>query len=253
MASPSGGRYHGLVSSPFLRRTLHAGLLGRPYVALTIEHLQACLDRAGVPILVVIAPMGAVIALQGLLVFAAVGAREMIGSMLVGAMLLEVAPAFVALLLATQVGSAYATELGSMVVLEETDYHEVIGVDPYARLVVPRVAGLTLAAPLLVTVAAATGVAVGLSLAVTLGNAPPAGVVANIREYVVPRDVLVCLGKATAFALTTGLVSCQVGLAVRGGAAEVGRAANRAIVRSILVCVVLNYVLATLFLGGGLT
>lgn len=235
----------------FYLRVLRSALGERLDLVATLRHADEALRRTALPILVVVAPMGAVIAMQGTGIFAAFGARSLIGSMLTSSVVVEVAPGLVALLLATQVGSAYAAELGAMTVCQEVAYQEAIGLDPLARLVVPRVAGTVLAAPALGLLAGACGVGCGMLTARMLSGVPAAAFLADVQAHVCMRDVWIGVAKTALFAAIVGLVACRSGLATVGGAAETGASAHRAVVKGILVCVLANWVVATALLQSG--
>ena len=79
----------------------------------------------------------------------------------------ELGPVLAATMLAGQVGSAMAAELGTMLVTEQTDALASMGADPIHYLVVPRFLGCLLLIPLLTMVADAMGVLAGGSIALS--------------------------------------------------------------------------------------
>jgi phospholipid/cholesterol/gamma-HCH transport system permease protein len=66
-------------------------------------------------------------------------------------------------------------------------------------------------------------------------------------QYLDFDDVGIGLLKAALFGLTLALIGCYEGYTVRGGAREVGFAVNRAVVVSIALILVLNYLVTAFF------
>ncbi len=76
--------------------------------------------------------------------------RNFIGVMMSQILLREIAPLFTAIILIGRTGTAVATEIGNMVVNDEVDALESLGVDPIHYLVTPRVIGITISLVFLV-------------------------------------------------------------------------------------------------------
>ena len=91
------------------------------------------------PTILVSIPFGAVISLQVGNLTGQLGAQSFAGATAVLAVVREAAPIAAALIIAGAAGSAICSDLGARKIREEIDAMEVLGVDPLARLVVPRV------------------------------------------------------------------------------------------------------------------
>ncbi|HEY3280804.1 MAG TPA: ABC transporter permease [Armatimonadota bacterium] len=165
----------------------------------------------------------------------------------------EGAPVLSAIVVAARAGSAIAAELGSMVVTEQIDAMRALAVNPIQYLVVPRLVSLVLMLPVITMLAIIVGVFGGYLVAA------PAGVssgtfVSSIRRmgesglYEVNTGLL----KTVFFGAVIALVSCQQGLKTTGGAAGVGRATTRAVVLSIVLIYMVDFILVQfLFPNGG--
>ena len=70
----------------------------------------------------------------------------------------------------------------------------------------------------------------------------------NLRQTVEARHLAHGLFKAFVFALTIGVVSCHQGLATIGGPRGIGRSVTKAVVNSIALILLLDYVLTRLLL-----
>src|SRR5690348_5885348 len=98
------------------------------------------------PTILVSIPFGAIIALQVGNLTGQLGAQSFAGATAVLATVREAAPIAAALIIAGAAGSAICSDLGARKMREEIDAMEVLGIDPVARLVVPRaLATLTVA------------------------------------------------------------------------------------------------------------
>jgi phospholipid/cholesterol/gamma-HCH transport system permease protein len=212
--------------------------------ALTVE-------RCLVPVIAVVAPFGMVITLQGLVMTRLFGVERMLSSILAISLLRELSPGLTGIMMAAQAGSAVAAELGAMRLKEETDALAVMAVDPYRYLIAPRLAALTLACPIVNTIACSSGIASGYVAAVALKGVNKGAFLSNLYGFVRAVDLWGGIAKSLVFGFIIGLVSCHYGFRVRGGAEEVGKAANDAVVRSIVAFLGINYFLTSALLAVG--
>lgn len=214
------------------------------YVSETIRNIKEHSARCLLPVISVVAPFGMVIALQGLDVLRLFGTQRVLGSILVVAIFRELSPGLAGIMMAAQGGSSVAAELGSMRVQDEVDAHEAMAVNPIRYLVVPRFIGLTLACPLVNTIAATTGIAGGYVVAVWMKGVNHGAFVANLFTYAHAFDLWSGVIKTTVFGAIIGMVSCYRGFSATGGAEGVGKAANDAVVQSIIFFLGVNYFLS---------
>ena len=75
--------------------------------------------------------------------------ENVVGSTVMLAVSRELAPVLTALMVTGRVGSAMATELGTMRVTEQIDAMEVMAVDPIKYLIVPRIVASSIMVPAL--------------------------------------------------------------------------------------------------------
>ena len=91
------------------------------------------------------------------------------------------------------------------------------------------------------------GILAGRFIAVdVLGNSPVIYFKRTV-QYLHLGDIGVGLLKACLFGLVLALIGCYQGYRVRGGAREVGFAVNRAVVVSICLIFVVNYLVTAYF------
>lgn len=201
------------------------------------------------PIAILMAAVGAIAAIQGLSVLARFGAERLLPSLLAQAIVRDFSPAMTALMLASQVGTSFAGELGAMRVAEEVDGLEAIGVDPVAYLVAPRVLALVVLTPLTTALGAVAAIAGAYGVAVLGFGLAGGGFVSELLSQITSGSLLEALLKAAVFGGLVGLLACSNGLAASGGAEGVGRAANRTVVQAILAIAGLNAAITALLLG----
>lgn len=216
-----------------------------------IGQMHSMCFRCLIPVIAVLAPLGAVVSLQGLLILRIFGAEPLISSLIAAAIFRELSPGIASLMVAAQAGSSMAAELGTMRVREEIDACEVMAVNPMKYLILPRLAAGTLMTPILNVVGFVTGVAGGYFVAVVLRGVSHGVFMANLYNYLALMDLVQGIVKSAVFGAVISLISCYNGYYTTGGAAGVGRAANRSVVHSILCILVANYFLTSAFLGGG--
>jgi len=71
----------------------------------------------------------------------------------------------------------------------------------------------------------------------------------NLRDVVALEDVANGLFKSFMFALIVGTVCCHQGLVTRGGPRGIGRSVTKAVVNSIVLIVISDYILTRLLLS----
>jgi len=174
------------------------------------------------------------------------GLSNYVGGMVGIAVAKELAPVMMAILVAGRVGSAMAAEIGSMQVYNEIDALRTMHIDPVHYLVLPRVVALGVALPLLVTLAILVGWLGGATVAATnirIG-VPPQAFFEHLSMIVDFSDVLNGVFKSFCFALLIGVTCCHQGFDTRGGPRGVGRSVTKAVVNSIILIVIIDYVLS---------
>ena len=238
----SAGRF-----SLFTFRVLAAVWRAPHYPREAALHLSRVCRRCVLPVIAVVAPVGMLLALQGVALLRSYGTEFMVSGLISVALLRELCPAMTGIMMAAQAGSGMAAELGSMRIKEELDATEVIGVDPFKYLVIPRVLAGTVACPIVNIIAFATGIAGGYVVAVLGRGISPGAFAQHLFRFVDPTDIAFSTIKAVMFGMILSLVSCYKGFTVVGGAAEVGKGANMAVVLSIVLYLVVNYVFTTFF------
>jgi len=143
-----------------------------------------------------------------------------------------------------------AAEIGSMRVYQEVDALRTMNINPVHYLVLPRIVAIAIALPMLVTFSILVGWLGGAVVAsathqIDVGYQP---FFANLREMVDLNDVAHGVFKSFCFSLIIGTVSCHQGLITIGGPRGIGRSVTKAVVNSIVLIVISDYVLSRILL-----
>lgn len=161
--------------------------------------------------------------------------------------ILEFSPTIVSLILAGKVGSNIASTMGSMRVTEQIDALEVMGVNPQAYLILPKIIALVFFNPILIILSMFLGI-IGGYLAALSGVLTPTDYIQGLQLEFTTYFITYALIKTFVFAFLIVTISSFYGYFVKGGAIEVGVNATRAVVSSSVAIIVANYVLTQLLL-----
>jgi phospholipid/cholesterol/gamma-HCH transport system permease protein len=216
--------------------------------SLRMKDIYFYMKRAGVdglPIVGLISVLiGLIIAFMSFLQLKQVGANIYVPSLVSFAMVKELGPIMTAILVAGRSGSAFAAEIGTMVVNEEVDALKTMGFDPVRFLAVPKVLASIIVVPILTIYADFFGVLGGMIVGVT-------GLDLTVNTYLTQSiktikvfDIVTSLIKAAVFAALIAGIGCQRGFQVRSGAQDVGKYTTSAVVSAIFLIVVADSIFA---------
>jgi phospholipid/cholesterol/gamma-HCH transport system permease protein len=164
----------------------------------------------------------------------------------------ELAPVIVAILVAGRSGAAITAQLGTMKVYEEIDAISVLGLSPYAVLVIPRILALVIALPLLVFVGDVAGLLGSMLVAAQQLDITPASFIGRLDQVLELKTVLIGLLKAPVFALFIGVIACYMGFNVARDARSIGLNTTATVVESIVSVILLNAIFAILLVKLGI-
>jgi phospholipid/cholesterol/gamma-HCH transport system permease protein len=232
-----------------------AAIIARPS-RLRLTSIVHQLERVGwraVPIILLSTFLiGAILAQQGIFRFRQFGADVYVVDMVTVLVLREIGVLIVCVMVAGRSGSAYTAELGAMKMREEIDALRTMGLDPIEVLVLPRIAALVLAVPML-TFLGSMAALYGAGLVCWLyGGMAPDIFLARLREAIWLPTFEVGMIKAPFMALIIGLVACVEGFEVDGSAASLGLKTTASVVKSIFLVIVLDGLFAMFFAAVGM-
>jgi phospholipid/cholesterol/gamma-HCH transport system permease protein len=191
--------------------------------------------------------MGWILAFQGAEQLGRFGIEVYTADAVGAALVVELGPLMTAIIVAGRSGAAFAAEIGTMKVNEEVDALDTMGLDRMRFLVAPKVIALVLMMPFLVIFADACGVLGGLLVGVTSLGMTVSTYMRHTTDSVSLWNFAQGMIKGEAYAIVIASVGCLRGLQTRQGAQGVGLATTSAVVTAILLLIVVDALLTTIF------
>ncbi|MEM8695016.1 MAG: ABC transporter permease [Pseudomonadota bacterium] len=176
-------------------------------------------------------------------------AQSTVPAIVVIAMVRELGPVLVGLMVAGRVSSAMAAEIGTMRVTEQIDAMVTLRTDPYRYLIAPRLFASIITLPVLVCIANVIGIFGGYMLSIQKLGFNPAGYLAMTKDILEIDDIMMSLVKAAVFGFFIALSGCYAGLRTKGGAAGVGRATTNAVVAAFILILLSNLIITLTAFG----
>ncbi len=177
------------------------------------------------------------------------GASSLVGGAVAYVSSRELGPMLTAVVVAGRAGAAMAAELGSMVVTEQIEALEALGLSPVQMLVVPRLLAMVCMLPLLVILADIVSIFGGMYLAHAAAGISYDSFLTSARQFSFFGDYLKGMVKAVIFGVIIVVIACYQAFRVRGGAAGVGQATTGAVVTSIILIFIANFFLSIALFG----
>ena len=194
------------------------------------------------------AAVGAVLAMETRASLTAFGAKALLPSAVVFAIVKEMGPVVTGLVVSGRVGAGIGAELASMKVSEQIDAIEVSAVNPYRLLATTRIAACILMLPLLTVAADFFGIIAGWAAESLVEPVSLQRFIDVGFKGAQFSDLLPPTFKTMAFGLLIGLIACFEGMRTIGGAEGVGRASTRSVVLSSLFVILADVVLVKIIL-----
>ncbi len=199
------------------------------------------------PTILVSIPFGAVISLQVCNLTGQLGAQSFAGATAVLAVVREAAPIAAALIIAGAAGSAICSDLGARKIREEIDAMEVLGVDPLARLVVPRVLATMFVALMINGIVIGAGIGGGYFFTVIIQGGSAGAFLSSFTALASITDLYISCIKAVVFGWLAAIVGAYKGLGAGGGPSGVGRAVNESVIIAFMLLFFLNAVITAIY------
>jgi phospholipid/cholesterol/gamma-HCH transport system permease protein len=215
------------------------------------QDVLAYMKRAGVdglPIVGLISLLlGLILAFMSSLQLKQFGANIYVASLLAIAIVKELGPIMTAILVAGRSGSAFAAEIGTMMVNEEVDALTSMGFSPIQFLAVPKVLAAMIVVPLLTIYADLFGILGGLIVGILGLDLTAYTYLKETQRSLTLLDIITSLIKSGVFAVLIAGIGCQRGFEVKGGAEAVGSATTSAVVAAIFLIIVTDSAFALVF------
>lgn len=217
---------------------------GKTYYRKILEHMVTTGPASISPVLLVNVFAGMIFTIQTARELVRFGAVSTVGGAFALAYCKELAPILTASIIAGQVGSAFAAEIGAMRVTEQIDALHMLKTDPIDYLVVPRVIACSLMMPIMMIFALVVGIIGGAFAAAKFYQIAPEVFLESVRSFLEPSDLSIILLKGFLFGVMVAVIGCSWGLTTKGGAKEVGESATKAVVTTWISIFVMDFFLA---------
>jgi phospholipid/cholesterol/gamma-HCH transport system permease protein len=171
------------------------------------------------------------------------GAESWLPSLVSQAVVRSLGPLITGLICAGKLGSNIGAELGSMQVTEQIDAMEVSGTRPFSYLVVTRVIATTLMLPLLVIYADAVALLGSFLMVNSFNNSGFMLYFNEVAASITYLDIFSSLIKSALFGFAIGIISSYAGYNSDKGTTGVGKAANTAVVVSMIFIFIIDLIM----------
>lgn len=180
------------------------------------------------------------------------GAQIYIVNILGMSIIRELGPLLAAILVAGRSGSAMTARLGAMRVTQELDALSALGISHSLRLVLPKVAALGLALPLLVVWTDFIALVGGAMSAQVELDLSPYQFILKLPGAVPVANFYIGLAKGAVFGLSIALVACHFGLRIEPNTESLGNETTNSVVVAITLVILVDALFAIALRNVGL-
>lgn len=187
--------------------------------------------------------IGVVLALQTRYSLVRFGAKALLPTTIVFAIVTEMSPIITGLVVSGRVGAGIGAELAAMKVTEQIDAIEASAVDPRKLLAATRIAACIVSLPLLTLAASFCGVIFGWITATLIEPISLMRFIDDGFKSAGFKDFLAPTFKTCVYGMIIGTIACFQGMRAKGGAEGVGSSATTSVVLSSLFLILSDVVL----------
>ena len=188
---------------------------------------------------------GMVMAYQTYFGFKMISVDTLVGPVTAITLAKELAPVLTGLIVAGRCGAAMAAQIGTMKVTEQVDALEVMGIDSYQYLAVPRIIAGFFAVPMLSAIFLFIGNVGSYFVGTKLLMIDEAVYLSKLGEFMFVEDIAQGIIKAFFFGFIVAAIGTYFGFQVKKGAEGVGRGTNMAVVWGMISVLIFDYFLTS--------
>jgi phospholipid/cholesterol/gamma-HCH transport system permease protein len=189
---------------------------------------------------------GMVLGLQGFYTLNRFGSTALLGPMVALTLIREIGPVFSALMVTGRAGSAMTAEIGIMRISEQIDALQLMGLNPFRYLVVPKLLAGIIALPLLTAIFNVVGIFGGYLIGGKLLGVGEGTYFGEMANYVDMKDILGGMYKSLSFGVLITWVCCYKGYYSGFGAEGVSKATTQAVVISSVLILIWDYFMTSI-------
>ena len=124
---------------------------------------------------------------------------------------------------------------------------EVLGVDPLARLVVPRALATVFVSLMIIGIVISAGIGGGYFFTVIVQGGSAGAFLSSFTALASITDLYVAMVKAALFGFLAAIVGAYKGLNAGGGPSGVGRAVNESVILAFMLLFFLNAIITAIY------
>lgn len=188
---------------------------------------------------------GMVFAYQTYYGFKIINVDSLIGTVVAVSLAKELAPVLSGLIVAGRCGAAMAAQIGSMKVTEQIDALEVMGINSYQYLAVPRILAGTISLPILSIVFLFVGNMGSWFVGTQILMIDEVIYYSKLGDFMFMEDIWQGLIKAFFFGFLVSMIGTYFGFKVTKGAEGVGKGTNLAVVWGMICVLILDFFLTS--------
>jgi len=213
---------------------------------LTISHMYT-LGVESVGLVSVIALfLGSVTVTQAIYQMSGIIPIRYLGVLVQKGILNELGPVITSMVFAGRVATGIAAEIGSMKNSEQFDAMTVLNLDPIRYLIVPKTAACIIMVPLLVIWLELLSFSGALITVILTVDMTVESFLHGLRLFFNASDLYFGILKTTVFGAIVALSGSHFGFQAKGGAEGVGEATTQAVVTSVVLILIFDFIMALL-------
>lgn len=233
----------------FLAKTFAFCVTPPVKVSLVIKQIQFIGFQSISVIFLTGAFTGMVLGYQGFNTLSRFGSDAFLGPMVGLSLIKEMGPVISALMVTGRAGSSITAEIGIMRISDQIDALQLMGLNPYRYLIVPRLLAAVISLPLLTAIFDVVGIFGGYLIGVKMLGVSSGVYFGEMISYVDMKDILEGLVKSLNFGVIIAWVCCfkgyYAGIYTGFGAEGVSKATTQAVVLSSVLILVWDYFLTS--------
>ncbi len=177
--------------------------------------------------------------------FALISVDSLVGPAVSLTLAKELAPVLTGLIISGRAGGAMAAQIGSMKVSEQVDALEVMGINSYQYLAVPRIFATIISMPILSIFFQFLGNFGSYVIGTKVLKIDEITYFSKLGNFVFMADLYQGLIKSVVFGFILSIIGTYFGFSVKNGAEGVGRGTNLAVVWGMISILICDYILTS--------
>ncbi|MCX7115445.1 MAG: MlaE family lipid ABC transporter permease subunit [Gammaproteobacteria bacterium] len=191
--------------------------------------------------------IGVVLAYQMGLQLQTYGANIFIAYLSGMAIFREFGPLITAIIIAGRTSSSFTAQIGSMIVNEEVDAIQAMGLSPVELLVMPKVLGLLIIFPILIFWSDLFGILGAMLMSKTSLSVGYGDFLSHLQDSVGTKQFYIGLYKAPAFAMIIAMVGCFQGFRVLNRTDSIGVQTTKSVVQALFLIIVADAIYSVIY------